>query len=411
MTSFSNYDKSETDTLKFDVSNCNSSFVNAMRRTIITDVKTISFNTDDYTNSDLKIIENTTSLHNEFILHRMGLIPINSDNIDTYNPDNYKFILKKENNTQNIIDVTTNNIEILNIETNEKEDTEKFFPKNKITNDYILITKLKPNHNGEGQKIHLEGKSSKGIGSSNIRFSPVSNVLYINKKNPELVNSKFSEYIKELQEENNVTYSEIEIKKLAKRFEIEKSERLFYVDQNNDPNIFEFVIESCGVIQPHRILIESLLVLENKLKNMITEIDNSLSGKPSSIKIKDSECVMKSFDILIDNENHTLGNLMQSYINKYYKDQNIFIGYMNPHPLKNEIFFRIKSNDINEIKEIFVNTSLKLIDTFNKLRTEVLKRFEGKVVIKPKKKKTKKAEQADSEAENLSVSGPMSSTE
>jgi DNA-directed RNA polymerase II subunit RPB3 len=390
MTSFSNYDKSEPDTLKFDVTNCNSSFVNAIRRIIITNVETISFNTDEYVNSDLKIIENTTSLHNEFILHRMGLIPVYSDNISTYNPDNYKFTLKKENTTQNIIDVTTNHIEILNLETNEKEDTEKFFPKNEFTKDHILIVKLKPNPNGDGQKIHLEGKSSKGIGSSNIRFSPVSAVLFINKKNPELVNSQFNEYIKTLQEENDVKYGEGDIKKLAKRFDIEKSERLFYVDENNDPNVFEFVIESIGVLKPHRILIESLSALENKLKNMITELDNSLSGKPSSIKIKDSECVMKSFDVIINNENHTIGNLMQSYINKDNKDQNIFVGYMNPHPLKNEIFFRIKSDDINQVKDMIVKTASKLIDTFNRLRTEVLTDFEGKVLMKPKKKKSVK---------------------
>jgi len=388
MTSFSNFDKSEPDTLKFDLSNCSSSFVNAIRRSIITDVETISFNTEDYENSDLKIIENTTSLHNEFILHRMGLIPIYSDNVATYNPDTYKFTLKKENKTQNIIDVTTNDIQVLNLETNELEDSEKFFPKNEITGDHILIVKLKPNPNGEGQKIHMEGKSSKGVGSTHIRFSPVSNVLFINKQDPEKVNSEFSNYIQVLQQQNGVTFNEAETKKLAKRFQIEKAERLFYTDENNDPNVFEFVIETCGVLKPHRILIESLSAVESRLKNFITEIENSLSGKPSNIKIKDSESVMKAFDIIIQNENHTLGNLVQSYINKDYKDQNIFVGYMNPHPLKKEIFFRIKSDDINTVKDIIVTTTSKLIDTFNRLRNEVLKQFEGKIVFKPKKKKT-----------------------
>ena len=391
MTSFSNYDKSEPETLKFDVSNCSSSFVNAIRRTIITGVETISFNTDDYENSDLKIIENTTSLHNEFILHRMGLIPIYNDNVSTYNPDNYKFTLKKENNTQNIIDVTTNDIEVLNLETNTKEDTEKFFPRNEITKDHILIVKLKPNPNGEGQKIHMEGKSSKGVGSTHIRFSPVSNVLFINKQDPEKVDAGFNEYIKQLQESNNVTFNEGELKKLARRFQIEKAERLYYVDENNDPNVFEFTIESCGVLKPHRILIESLSTLEGKLKNMISELENAFSGKPSSIKIKDSECVMKSFDIIIENESHTLGNLVQSYINKNYKQEDIFVGYMNPHPLKNEIFFRIKAENINKVKDIVNTTSLQLIETFNRLRSEVLKEFEGKVVFKPKKKKVVKS--------------------
>ena len=50
-----NYDKSEPDTLKLDIYNCNSSFVNTLRRIIITEVETISFHTEDYESSDIKI--------------------------------------------------------------------------------------------------------------------------------------------------------------------------------------------------------------------------------------------------------------------------------------------------------------------------------------------------------------------
>ena len=115
------------------------------------------------------------------------MIPINVDNIEDFNPDMYKFTLEKSNKTQNIIDVTTNDIVVLNLETNEKEDTEQFFPKNSVTGDHILIIKLKPNPNSEGQEIHIEGKCSKKSGSSHIRYSPVSNVIFINKKDPDLI--------------------------------------------------------------------------------------------------------------------------------------------------------------------------------------------------------------------------------
>ena len=46
--------------------------------------------------------------------------------------------------------------------------------------------------------------------------------------------------------------------------------------------------------------------------------------------------------------------------------------------------------DINTVKDIIVNTTTKLVDTLSRLRSEVLKQFEGKVVFKPKKKKSKK---------------------
>jgi DNA-directed RNA polymerase II subunit RPB3 len=393
MISFTNFDKSENDTIRFDVENCNPSFVNSIRRTIITDVQSVSFDTEDYNNSDLQVLKNTTSLHNEFILHRMGMIPVNVENMDNYNPDMYKFILNKSNKTQNIIDVTTNDIEVLNLETNEKEETEKYFPKNPITGDHILIIKLKPNPNGDGQEIHLEGKSSKKSGSSHIRYSPVSNVVFINKKDSDLLNVEFNKYIYDLQEERGTKITESEIKTLGKTFEIENGERYFYTDDNNDPNRFEFTIESVGVIEPHRILMSSMKSLADKLKNVLMEIEKELSGKPSTIKIKESESVMKAFDVVIDGETHTLGHLLQSYINRIYKEQNIFVGYMNPHPLQNEIFLRIKTDDLNMLREIITNTCNILIESLLQLREVVLKEFEGKVVMKMKKgRKSKKAE-------------------
>ena len=397
MISFSNFDKSESDTIRFDVENCNSSFVNAIRRTIITDVQTVSFDTEDYNNSDLKVLKNTTSLHNEFILHRMGMIPINVQNIEDFNPDMYKFTIDKSNKTQNIIDVTTNDIEILNLETNEKEDNEQFFPKNSITGDHILIIKLKPNPNGDGQSIHLEGKCSKKSGSSHIRYSPVSNVLFINKKDPELADKEFNKYVYDLQEEQGKQFTESEMKKIAKTFFIDNSERYFYMDENNDPNRFEFTIETVGVIEPHRILISSMKSLSDKIKNTVMELEKELSGKPSTIKIKESECVMKSFDVIIDGESHTLGHLLQSYINKNYKDQDIFVGYMNPHPLQKEIFLRIKTEDLNMLREIIVSTCNMLTETLFQLREVVLKEFEGKVVMKLKKPKKAKKQVSEPE--------------
>lgn len=372
MISFSNLNNDDPEILTFDVENCSSSFVNAIRRTIITDVTTISFNVDDYQNSDLTVIKNTTSLHNEFILHRLGLVPIFTDNLSTYNPDTYKFILNKTNNTQNIINITTNDIEILNLETNQKEDNEKFFPRNKITGEHILLLKLKPNPSGEGQSIHIEGKSSKGTGKQHIRYSPVSNVLFINKKNTDLVNAEFSKFVDNLESDRGTKFSDNELKKLANVFNIEQAERLFHTDENNDPNKFEFTIETIGVLTPKQILASSMRVLEDKLQFIIIELEKELSSQKSLIKIKESECVMKAFDIIIKNESHTIGNLLQSYINRLFIDKNIFVGYMNPHPLQNEIFLRIKADDINVIKDVINTTCTHLIETFKNLRQQIL---------------------------------------
>ena len=116
-------------------------------------------------------------------LKSIGLIPVNTQNIDSFDVTKYKFIIDVENTSNIPIDITTKDIKILNLETDTFENNESFFPRNPITKDYILINRLKPTPYGAGEKLHLEGKASKGIGKTHIRYSPVSNVCFINKPN------------------------------------------------------------------------------------------------------------------------------------------------------------------------------------------------------------------------------------
>ena len=80
---------------------------------------------------------------------------------------------------------------------------------------------------------------------------------------------------------------------------------------------FEFTIETVGVIAPSHTYFK-YESLSDKLKNTVMELEKALSSKPSTIKIKESESVMKAFDVIIDGESHTLGHL-PSYINKNIK--------------------------------------------------------------------------------------------
>jgi DNA-directed RNA polymerase II subunit RPB3 len=386
-TKFDNFDKSEKDTIKFNVTDCNSSFVNSLRRLIISEIETVGFRTEEYEKSDIKVVENNSSLHNEFLLHRLGLIPINTEDIDSYDTSKYKFILNVQHSGSVPIDVTTKDIQIMNLETNTYENNELFFPKNHITNSHILITKLKPTPDGTGEKIHMEGNSSKGIGKEHIRFSPVSNVCFINKVDPKILDEEYNKYIAES--------GESESPELKSKFMIEESERCFHVDSNGDPNIFEFTIESCGVMLPQDILLEGIKQMVIKIKNFMSEFEKSMSSQESSIEIRESKVLMKAFDIVIENENHTLGHLLQSHINKLFKQKNIFVGYMNPHPLENKIIFRINVETIKGLKDIFTQTCDELIKQCDLLSNSVLKDFKKKIVFKPGGKKSPKSKGKD----------------
>jgi DNA-directed RNA polymerase subunit L len=341
--------------------------VNAIRRIILSEVETVSFDTDDYENSDLKVIKNTSSLHNEFLLHRIGLIPINIMDVNGFNPDDYKFILKKENNGNSEIDVTTKDFVVQNLKTGKNENTTKFFPANPLTGDNILITVLKNNPTGDGESINIEGKCSIGTGNQNSRFSPVSNVLFINKRDNERVQKAFEEKYNSMTDKPGTE----ELKILAKRFDLEEGDRYFYTDEDGNPNTFDFVIESIGVIPPMDILKRALKKLIDKLTKFIQNLDLTLNSKESPISIREADSVMKGIDITIENESHTLGFLLQTYINKL--NEGLFVGYMNPHPLEKKIKIRINFNDedINVMKDIMDKTVIYLLDTLNKLLLEL----------------------------------------
>ncbi|MEL0326751.1 MAG: RpoL/Rpb11 RNA polymerase subunit family protein [Burkholderiaceae bacterium] len=80
-----------------------------------------------------------------------------------------------------------------------------------------------------------------------------------------------------------------------------------------------------------------------------------LKREKSSIEITEIMGLMKGYDLVINDESHTLGFLIQSYINMIYYKDDVIIGYMNPHPLEKKIKFRIKSEheNITKFNEIF----------------------------------------------------------
>lgn len=352
--------------ISFDVHDIDVALLNSTRRIILSEIENVAFEFEPYNieNQQVKIIENTCPLHNEFIQQRLSMLPINLsvNEILDFNEDNYIFKLSKKNNTNNIIDVTTEDIEIYNSD-GKKYDTKftrKVFPEKVITKepiikDFILITKLKPNliNNKNGDKIQIEMKASKNIAKNYSGFGYVSQCVYYNIVDFKSADKELDKRIKELSKLklNKLELNE-EKKNLTDNFNNLDRDRFYYKNDYDEPNKFNYTIESECSVSPKYLFYKSLEIIHTKIENLFTKIvENKLQFK----LIENNNM----YQLLVNNEKHTLGNLIQALIfNKYIRNDNkkviSYIGYYCQHPLEDNVLIKIKlTNDNDNINKIF----------------------------------------------------------
>lgn len=146
--------KKENLFLEFDLIGVDCSIANALRRILINEIPTFSID-------KVSILDNTSVLPDEFLAHRLGLVPLNiSPELEF---GDLHFELKKINNTTEVLNVTSNDIKF--IRKDGQPDVE--FIKN------IPLAKLAPK-----QVIDVEMIACKNIGSVHAKWSPVCPATY-----------------------------------------------------------------------------------------------------------------------------------------------------------------------------------------------------------------------------------------
>ena len=383
---FNNFKYTDSDTLTFNIDGFDCSFANAIRRIIIGEVPTIGFRTEYGRESDIKIRKNTSALHNEFLAHRLSLIPIhyNYNKFDDFDPNKYEFVIKVKNTTGKTIDVTTKDIVVKDITKDpptilSDSFTNDLFPPDPITKDYILINRLKPSKSGsgeEGEELDISMRATMGIGNEHACFSPTCVSVFSNRRDEEEVEEAFKQLIvkKNAERKNQNALTKSEIEKERQSFNVLDADRYFMKDEHGEPNGFTFTIETDGRIPSHIILLNSLDIFKKNLMNFAQVVKN-----PERVQIYNSDCIMNSYDVLMDDEDYTMGYLIQTYIYKLYKDtENPVVNYIAsnvPHPLENKLVFRVgmieQSSKPEVIRDLMSNTCQHLMSEISKLRVQV----------------------------------------
>jgi len=319
--------------LSFTLQNINVSLANAIRRTILTDIPTVVVFTTPYEKNQADIKINTSRLNNEIIKHRLSSIPIhiNDKSIDV---SKLMIVIHKQNKEDTIINVTTKDFKIKNIETDkylQQTAVNKIFPPNPLTKHHILFTRLRPKISDEipGEEIYIEAKMSMGTSSQDGTFNVVSTCSY--SFTPDLISQRTILQKQEKEwKKSGLTEDEIEFEKT--NWQLLDGKRIYI------KNSFDFIIETIGVYSNKYIVKEACSILTRKLE----EINKSVESQ--TIEIKEGLTASPTFDIVLQNEDYTIGKSIEYALHQlFYENESIFdfVGFRKLHPHDSDSIIRV----------------------------------------------------------------------
>mmetsp|Transcript_63516 Transcript_63516/g.150491 ORF Transcript_63516/g.150491 Transcript_63516/m.150491 type:complete len:311 (-) Transcript_63516:35-967(-) len=283
--------KLKENAISFILSDTDISMANALRRVMIAEVPTITID-------HLEMFNNTSVLSDEFIAHRVGLVPLTSQRVlrdfsaigDASGAKNIlyprdcdctgecpnctvKFSLNVKNNSNETLEVTSKDL--------ISEDPQFVTPVDDGWHP-IVIAKLKKN-----QEIKFRAWAQKGVGRTHAKWSPVATAVFRYEPDIQINNSKM-DLLTEQQRQEWVKSCPTFVYGIdpKKRVTVEQRLKCMYCDQclekaesfstpaTNFRDLvsvrpmqdrFHFKVESTGALKPEEIVLTALDVLKSKL--------------------------------------------------------------------------------------------------------------------------------------------------
>lgn len=318
----------------FTLSNADISVANSIRRTILSDIPVVVFETIPYENNKVSILQNTTRLNNEVLKQRLSCIPIHITDLEM--PlHNYKMELNVTNNTDSFTIVTTEDFQIKNTSTDEyldKSDVQNIFPPNEITGSFIDFVRLRPKISNDicGEQIHLTSDFTISTARTNGMYNVVSTCSYGLSQDPIEVNKQL-ELKKQDWKNNGLNKEDIIFE--TKNWETLDAKRIV------KKNSYDFIVETIGIYTNKDLVIKACDIIISKFEQLKKEIAKD------ELLIKPSENTMKySYDITLVNEDYTIGKVMEYLLySEYYENKKTmtFVGFKKMHPHDTESIIRL----------------------------------------------------------------------
>lgn len=384
---FTNVKKSNFDrTYTFTLSPLHVTYANTLRRLILTGVETIAFRSDMTTlgtTTDVQVKRNDTPMTNEMLADRIGLLPIHVTEPLKWKDSEHVFRLSVAGNADHTTYVKSGDFKVVKVadvesKTEEDEETvlsaEKFFPRHPITNDTCLIAMLQPGAGSSQQMIEIVAKATKGTGREHARFSPVSQCSYEYSvaTDPVRVEDMFMKWLASAKKVGTIDKASERYAELLREFNTMQVKRCFQINDKGEPFSYDFTVETVGVLPVTYIVQRACEVGENICSRYVNTDKGEL---PSEITISSSDSRIIGYDFLIRGHDHTLGNLLQTWLVEHHIEGDAqpkitYAGYSVPHPLRDEIVLRIGVEDGEQgtARQAFAEAAKGCTGLFRQLR-------------------------------------------
>lgn len=360
--------ENNNDLLSFTLSGVNVSLANALRRILLSDIPMVVFRTTPNEQNKSTILANTSRLNNEVIKQRLSCIPIYIKNVEDFPIKNYIMEVNVENNTDNIMYVTTEHFKIKDLITGNylpEEKVREIFPADDTTGYFIDFVRLRPRVSDEipGEKLHLTCEFDIGSASEDGMFNSVSTCSYGFTIDSAL---QEAELVKKMQTWKDEGKDEKQIKFESENWKLLEGKRIFKKDS------FDFVLQSVGVYTNEELLNAGCKIIIQKLNDIDSIIEKD------ELEIKNSESTLSNcFDIILENEDYTIGKVLEYFMfTKFYTTNNLtFCGFKKLHPHDTYSIIRVayidpveKSTIKGNLKECIIDA----VDVFTKMKRNFL---------------------------------------